>query len=90
MIKPPTKAAAATFQLKYEVRDLEGEDAKLDAESNDLAWRGFEYDWDARPGEHVLTVRAYDESGRVQPIEAPWNRGGFANNSAQRITVLVR
>jgi sulfite dehydrogenase (cytochrome) subunit A len=64
-------------------------DAKLDAPSNDLAWRLFEYDWDARPGEHVLTIRAYDESGRVQPIEAPWNRGGFANNSAQRITVLV-
>jgi DMSO/TMAO reductase YedYZ molybdopterin-dependent catalytic subunit len=66
------------------------QDAKLDAASNDLAWRGFEYDWDARPGEHVLTVRAYDESGRVQPIEAAWNRGGFANNSAQRLTVLVR
>jgi DMSO/TMAO reductase YedYZ molybdopterin-dependent catalytic subunit len=65
-------------------------EAKLDAASNDLAWRGFEYDWDARPGEHVLTVRAYDESGRVQPIEAAWNRGGFANNSAQRLTVLVR
>ena len=67
------------------------QDAKLDAGSNDdLAWRSFEYDWDAGPGEHVLTVRAYDESGRVQPVEAPWNRGGFANNSAQRITVLVQ
>lgn len=65
-------------------------DAKLDAESNDLAWRGFSFDWDAVAGEHVLTVRAHDRSGRVQPIEAPWNRGGFANNSAQRITVLVR
>jgi sulfite dehydrogenase len=66
------------------------QDAKLDAASNDdLGWRSFEYDWDARPGEHVITVRAYDESGRVQPVEAPWNRGGFANNTAQRITVLV-
>ncbi|WP_020387067.1 sulfite oxidase [Kribbella catacumbae] len=65
------------------------QDAKLDAESNDLSWRGFSFDWDAVPGEHVLTVRAHDRSGRVQPIEAPWNRGGFANNSAQRITVLV-
>jgi len=65
-------------------------DAKLDANGNDdLAWRGFSYDWDARPGEHVLTVRAYDESGHAQPTEAPWNRGGFANNSAQRLTVLV-
>ncbi|WBQ03725.1 sulfite oxidase [Kribbella sp. CA-293567] len=65
-------------------------DAKLEADSNDLAWRGFSFDWDAVPGEHVLTVRAHDRSGRVQPVEAPWNRGGFANNSAQRITVLVR
>jgi DMSO/TMAO reductase YedYZ molybdopterin-dependent catalytic subunit len=65
------------------------QDAKLDAESNDLSWRGFSFDWNAVPGEHVLTVRAHDRGGRVQPIEAPWNRGGFANNSAQRITVLV-
>ncbi len=64
-------------------------EAILDARSNDLAWRAFEFDWNATPGEHVLTVRASDESGRVQPIEAPWNRGGFANNSAQRLTVLV-
>ncbi|TWD82311.1 molybdenum-dependent oxidoreductase-like protein [Kribbella amoyensis] len=65
-------------------------DAKLDATSNeDLAWRAFSYDWQATPGEHVLTCRAHDESGRTQPIEAPWNRGGFANNSAQRLTVLV-
>ncbi len=65
------------------------QDAKLEAASDDLSWRGFSFDWDAKPGEHVLTVRAHDESGRAQPIEAPWNRGGFANNSAQRITVLV-
>jgi hypothetical protein len=65
-------------------------EAKLDAVGNDdFAWRAFAYDWEATPGEHVLTVRAYDASGREQPIEADWNRGGFANNTAQRITVLV-
>ncbi|HEY3558845.1 MAG TPA: sulfite oxidase, partial [Kribbella sp.] len=65
-------------------------EAKLDAPGNDeLAWRAFAYDWEATPGEHVLTVRAYDTSGREQPIEAEWNRGGFANNTAQRLTVLV-
>ncbi len=64
--------------------------AKLDAPGNDaFSWRSFSHDWEATPGEHVLTVRAVDSSGREQPIEAPWNRGGFANNSAQRITVLV-
>ncbi|WP_350278227.1 sulfite oxidase [Kribbella sp. HUAS MG21] len=69
-------------------------EATLDAPGNqdgpdELAWRGFAYDWEATPGEHVLTVRAYDAAGREQPIEAEWNRGGFANNTAQRITVLV-
>ncbi|GAB2654587.1 sulfite oxidase [Kribbella swartbergensis] len=64
--------------------------AKLDAPGNDeLAWRAFSHDWEATPGEHVLTVRAIDAGGREQPIEAEWNRGGFANNTAQRITVLV-
>ncbi|MGZ0148084.1 sulfite oxidase [Kribbella sp. WER1] len=64
--------------------------ARLDAPGNDeFAWRAFAYDWEATPGEHVLTVRSYDASGREQPIEAEWNRGGFANNTAQRITVLV-
>jgi DMSO/TMAO reductase YedYZ molybdopterin-dependent catalytic subunit len=32
-------------------------DAKLDAPSNDLAWRGFSYDWDARPGPRVRRKR---------------------------------
>lgn len=64
--------------------------AKLDAPGNDAyAWRSFSHDWAATPGEHVVTARAVDSSGREQPIEAPWNRGGFANNSAQRLTVLV-
>lgn len=65
------------------------QDAKLEPAGDDFAWRGFHYEWQAAPGEHVITSRAYDESGRVQPVEAPWNRGGFANNSAQRLTVLV-
>jgi DMSO/TMAO reductase YedYZ molybdopterin-dependent catalytic subunit len=57
--------------------------------SDELAWRAFAYDWEATPGEHVLTVRAFDAGGREQPVEAEWNRGGFSNNTAQRITVLV-
>ncbi|MEU8222154.1 sulfite oxidase [Kribbella sp. NPDC048915] len=60
-----------------------------DTDNDEYAWRGFHYDWEATPGEHVLTVRAYDAAGNEQPIEADWNRGGFANNTAQRLTVLV-
>jgi sulfane dehydrogenase subunit SoxC len=52
-------------------------------------WRRFEYDWDAKPGRHVLSARATDAAGNTQPTDPRWNRGGFANNLVQRIDVLV-
>ncbi|WFE34239.1 sulfite oxidase [Micromonospora sp. WMMD975] len=53
------------------------------------AWRRWSVDWAATPGRHVLGARATDASGRTQPVEQPWNRGGFANNLVQRVTVVV-
>jgi len=53
------------------------------------AWRGFTYSWEAKPGEHVLCSRARDEDGNEQPVEAPWNLGGYANNAVQRVQVIV-
>jgi DMSO/TMAO reductase YedYZ molybdopterin-dependent catalytic subunit len=53
------------------------------------AWRRWSYAWDATPGRHVLTVRARDADGDTQPIEHRWNRGGFAENSVQRVPVTV-
>ncbi|MEU3252266.1 sulfite oxidase [Streptomyces sp. NPDC006997] len=52
------------------------------------AWRRWTYAWTAVPGEHVLSARARDEAGNEQPLEQPWNRGGFANNLVQRVPVL--
>lgn len=40
------------------------------------------------PGEYLLSARATDAEGRTQPLEPPWNRGGFANNLVQRVPVL--
>lgn len=45
--------------------------------------------WEAGPGEHRLRARADDETGRVQPVEAPWNRGGFADNADAAVPVLI-
>ena len=53
------------------------------------AWRRWRYEWTATPGRYTLGARATDASGRVQPIEPPWNRGGFANNLVQRVEVVV-
>ena len=54
------------------------------------AWRSWSFDWEATPGEHELVVRATDEAGNVQPMDPPWNYGGFMNNMPQRVPVVVR
>jgi DMSO/TMAO reductase YedYZ molybdopterin-dependent catalytic subunit len=53
-------------------------------------WRSWSYDWTATPGEHELVVRATDDAGNVQPLDPPWNYGGFMNNMVQRVPVFVR
>jgi len=53
------------------------------------AWCGWRFSWNAEPGEYVLCCRARDEGGNVQPLEAAWNVGGYANNAVQRVPVTV-
>ncbi|GGW07180.1 sulfite oxidase [Streptomyces narbonensis] len=52
------------------------------------AWQSWRTTWTATPGHHHLAVRATDAEGHVQPLAAPWNRGGFANNLVQRVEVF--
>lgn len=52
------------------------------------AWRSWRLAWTATPGRHVLGARATDAEGHTQPLDQPWNRGGFANNLVQRVPVL--
>ena len=54
------------------------------------AWCAWRYEWQAEPGEYELSCRATDEAGNVQPLEASWNLGGYANNAVQRVPVTVR
>ena len=53
------------------------------------AWRRFTTTWEAEPGEHVLACRAADDAGNEQPLDPPWNVGGYANNAVHRIPVVV-
>ncbi|WUD79047.1 sulfite oxidase [Streptomyces sp. NBC_00510] len=62
--------------------------AALGDEGHPWAWRHWHTTWEATPGDHVLSVRATDAEGHTQPLEQPWNRGGFANNLVQRVPVL--
>ncbi len=65
-------------------------EAKLDAPGGKYAWRGWRFLWDSAPGEYVLTCRATDMNGDVQPLEQRWDRAGFGNNCVQRVSVTVR
>ena len=54
------------------------------------AWQGWSYTWRAgEPGDYELVCRATDAAGNVQPLEPPWNTGGYANNAVQRTVVTV-
>jgi sulfane dehydrogenase subunit SoxC len=53
------------------------------------AWRGWRFTWHAEPGEYELCCRARDAAGNVQPLEPPWNVGGYVNNAVQRVSVTV-
>ncbi|MDP9119441.1 MAG: sulfite oxidase [Actinomycetota bacterium] len=54
------------------------------------SWRAWAFLWDARPGEYELLVQATDDAGNAQPVDPSWNYGGFMNNMAQRVPIVVR
>jgi DMSO/TMAO reductase YedYZ molybdopterin-dependent catalytic subunit len=65
-------------------------DARLGSQPSRWSWVGWEWDWDANePGDYEVCCRATDSDGNEQPLDAPWNLGGYANNEVQRVSVTV-
>ena len=64
--------------------------ATLEPQPSPYAWVAWTFAWDATAGEHELLVRAFDAAGNAQPLEQPWNLGGFSNNAVQILRVTVR
>jgi DMSO/TMAO reductase YedYZ molybdopterin-dependent catalytic subunit len=64
-------------------------EAQLGEAVSPFAWRSWTFNWQAKPGRYTLCVRATDSEGQVQPKLQQWNAGGYANNSIQRVDVLV-
>jgi sulfane dehydrogenase subunit SoxC len=65
------------------------ESATVEPAPNLGGWARWSWPWDATVGNYVLTARAEDDTGRSQPIDPRWNRGGFANNHIQHVPVTV-
>src|SRR4051794_33691766 len=65
-------------------------DAQLGDAPGRHAWRAWSFAWDPEAeGDVELACRATDTAGNSQPLEAPWNLGGYANNAVQRVPVTV-
>ncbi len=64
-------------------------DAELGAAVSRHGWAGWQFEWDAVPGEYELCCRASDAAGNTQPTEPEWNLGGYCNNAVQRVAVTV-
>ncbi|MCH8466312.1 MAG: sulfite oxidase [Roseinatronobacter sp.] len=69
--------------------DGEWRAARLSPPVGRYAWTRWEIDWNATPGQHDLACRATDAAGNTQPLNAPYNLGGFANNAVQHLSVEV-
>jgi sulfite oxidase len=64
--------------------------AKLGHEQARYAWRLWNYEWKpGKAGDYEIMSRATDSLGRIQPHAAPWNPGGYLNNSIDRVSVHV-
>jgi sulfane dehydrogenase subunit SoxC len=44
------------------------------------AWTRWDFEWDARPGDHAILTRAVDDQGHTQPAAIPWNAQGYGYN----------
>ncbi len=65
-------------------------EALLGPQPSPWSWRAWRWEWSpAGPGDYELCCRATDSTGETQPLEAPWNLHGFANNEVQRVPVTV-
>ena len=65
------------------------ESADLDPRLDSYGWARWTWTWKAEPGSYQLSARATDASGRTQPLGQRWSRGGFANNTIQKVQVAV-
>lgn len=65
------------------------EEATITDEAGPYSWVRFEYEWDAIPGEHVLSSRATDDRGLQQPLTVPWNARGYGMNAIFEVPVRV-
>jgi sulfite oxidase len=66
--------------------------ADLGEDQGQWAWRLWHAELELEPGEHEITVRAWDSAAGTQPEDpaGSWNPKGYANNAWGRVKVTAR
>ena len=66
--------------------------AELGEDLGEWAWRLWRTTLEFEPGEHEITVRAWDSAAGTQPEDpaGSWNPKGYANNAWGRVRVSAR
>ena len=77
--------------VEVRVDDGPWQEARLGTVPSEDSWVQWVYEWDATPGDHFVTVRAFDGDGQLQPEQpAPpdpdgaqgWHRRHFQVRNA--------
>lgn len=72
----------AISKVEYSLdRGVTWQTARMRDASMPRAWVRWQFEWDARPGEYSLRVRATDDQGNTQPAGVPFNEQGYLNNA---------
>ncbi len=80
----------AITKVEYSVdRGVTWQSARLRDASVPGAWVRWEFEWDARPGDHSLRARAADAAGHIQPAGVPFNEQGYLYNAVVGHPVTV-
>jgi sulfite oxidase len=66
--------------------------ADLGEDQGEWAWRLWHTDVELEPGDHEITVRAWDSAAGTQPEDpaGSWNPKGYANNAWGRVRITAR
>ena len=81
----PRKGISA---VEVQVDDGPWQQATVGTSAGDDAWRQWVFEWDAAPGDHAITVRATDGTGRTQTAErSPVAPDGATGHHTIRVRV---
>jgi sulfite oxidase len=78
--------------VKVEISTDGGESwsvATLGHDQSRYAWRLWNFEWKAKPGDYTILSRASDNQGRTQPATAAWNPGGYLYNAYDQVKIHV-